>query len=187
MHTLKGAVIYNKLLFPKGFLSFIFWHKECIYRMFICLPEAYARVGSLPISTPQIRRVFEMKVWARSLSFVVSALILNVGFIHAHAGITGSDPRPPKTGVVDAGIIGSDLRSPETGVVVAGITGSDPRPPKTGIVVAGITGSDPRPPKTGVVVAGITGSDPRPPKTGVVVAGITGSDPRPPKTGIAAA
>ena len=33
------------------------------------------------------------------------------------AGITGSDPRPPKSGVI-----------------VAGITGSDPRPPKSGVV-----------------------------------------------------
>ena len=96
-----------------------------------------------------------MKVWARNIAFVSSALILCVTSIHARAGITGSDPRPPKTSVVAV--------QPDTSTMVAGITGSDPRPPKTS-VVAGITGSDPRPPKTSVV-AGITGSDPRPPKT----------------------
>jgi hypothetical protein len=81
-----------------------------------------------------------MKFWARNIAFVSSALILSVASIYARAGITGSDPRPPKTSVVVA--------QPDTSTMVAGITGSDPRPPKTSVVVAGITGSDPRPPKT---------------------------------------
>ena len=80
-----------------------------------------------------------MKVWARNLSnlsFVISALILNVVSVQAHAGITRTDPRPSKASVV-----------------VAGITGTDPRPTKTSVTVAGITGTDPRPTKTSVMAA----------------------------------
>ena len=76
-----------------------------------------------------------MFVWARNVSFSASVMVLSVVSIHAHAGITGTDPRPPKTSVLD------------------GITGTDPRPPKTSVVVAGITGTDPRPPKTSVMAA----------------------------------
>ena len=84
------------------------------------------------------------KLWARSMWFGIFALILGVVSTQAYAGITGSDPRPPKTG--NGLVIG--LANDST--LVAGITGSDPRPPKTGNgLVAGITGSDPRPPKTG--------------------------------------
>jgi hypothetical protein len=59
-----------------------------------------------------------MKVWVRSILFVSSALLLSVTSIQARAGITGSDPRPPKSQVV-----------------VAGITGTDPRPPKSSVIV----------------------------------------------------
>jgi hypothetical protein len=108
-----------------------------------------------------------MKVWARNtFVFATSALFLSVVSIQAHAGITGSDPRPPRSGVV-ANISDGELLLPQNRIMLAGITGSDPRPPRSGVVVAGITGSDPRPPRSGVVVAGITGSDPRPPRSGV--------------------
>ena len=77
-----------------------------------------------------------MKIWVRNLPFVVSALTFTAVSIQAHAGITGTDPRPPQSSVVVAGITGTDPRPPQSSVVVAGITGTDLRPPQSSVVVA---------------------------------------------------
>jgi hypothetical protein len=164
------ANIVTSYCFQKSSYRISFGTKNASTALSLCQNFGVTRFSK----AHKLRKGSIMKVFVRNASLVVSALILNVLPIAAHAGITGTDPRPQ--GSVAPSTV-------QKSVVLGGITGTDPRP--QGSLVAGITGTDPRPqgsvaPSTvqkSVVLGGITGTDPRP--QGSLIAGITGTDPRP--------